>query len=290
MDFWAQHKDFILKILAGVGVFLVALIARGITYGNELETEQAKNDKLVREIASTPVAPMPRIQELEADKERLTESARSLATQVGWNLGDEMLERTLLERILKYTRRYAREGDDGVRRAAEDFRSALRENLNGGFGQLRLMVRQQLVEEANERNIKVTEELGVGSVIQMEPDELLQYLLQLELVARVVRYAIDARVDSVETIGITTAGSRRAEVIPGANPDFIQEYEVKLAFTASQPALRTIVDRLEQELPRAALAEMRATRVMRPVDHLSVEMTLLATASNPDVPFAKEKP
>ena len=31
MDFWPQHKDFVLRVLAGFGVFLVALIARGIT-------------------------------------------------------------------------------------------------------------------------------------------------------------------------------------------------------------------------------------------------------------------
>lgn len=290
MDFWAQHKDFILRILAGVGVFLVALIARSITYGDELETEQGNNARLVREIMSTPVASVARIQELEADAKRLHENARSIATQVGWNLGDEGLEQTLLERILRSTRRYSREGEGGVKRAAEEFRAALKENLNGGFGQLRLMVRQELVEEANEKNIKVAEGIGFENVIEVEPDELLQYLLQLELVARVVRYAIDARVDSFEEVAITAGATRREERIPGANPDFLQEYEVRVVFTTGQKALRTIVDRLEQEMPRVALTFLRATRVKRPADHLSVEMKLLATAANPDVPFAaKEK-
>ena len=36
MDFGAQHKDFVLKVLAGFGVFLVALIARGVCYGDDL--------------------------------------------------------------------------------------------------------------------------------------------------------------------------------------------------------------------------------------------------------------
>ncbi len=290
MDFWAQHKDFILKILAGVGVFLVALIARSITYGDELETELLKNARLAQEIRSTPVASVARIQELEADRDRLHENARAIATQIGWDLGDEGLVQTLLERTLRCTRRYSREGEEGVKRAAEDFRTALRDNLNGGFGELRLRVRRELVEEANEKNIKVAEGIGFENVIQLEPDQLIQCLLQLELVARVTRYAIDARVASVEDIAITPVGSRREEVIPGANPDFIQEYEVKLVFTASQKALRTIVDRLEQEMPRVALTELVATKVKRPADHLTVEMKILATASNPDVPFAaKEK-
>jgi len=286
VDFWAQHKDFILRILAGVGVFLVALIARSITYGDELEAEQAKNSSLVQKIASTPVAREARIQELEADASRLHDNAKSLASQVGWDLGDEGLRQKLLERILRTTRKYSRGSEEAVKRAAEDFRAALRENLNGGFGQLRLMVRQELVDEASERNIKVEEGIGFRDVIDLEPEQLIQYLLQLELVARVARYAIDARVDSVEEIKIEQAGSRREEVIPGANPEFIEEYEVTIALTASQKAIRTIVDRLEQELPRPAVTGLRAARVRRPADHLAIELVLRATAANPDVPFA----
>ena len=40
MDFWAQHKDFVLKVLAGFAVFVVALIARGVVYGDDLEQGQ----------------------------------------------------------------------------------------------------------------------------------------------------------------------------------------------------------------------------------------------------------
>ena len=47
MDFWAQHKDFVLKVLAGVGVFLVALIARGVVYGDELVERAWPNRDLV---------------------------------------------------------------------------------------------------------------------------------------------------------------------------------------------------------------------------------------------------
>ena len=290
MDFWAQHKDFILRILAGAGVFLVALIARSITYGDELQNERNRNARLVAEIRSAKVAPVPRIQELEADAKRLHENAKAIAAQIGWNLGDERLEQTLLERTLRYTRRYTREGEESVRRAADDFRTALREDLNGGFGQLRLMVRQELVSEASEKNIKVEEGIGFANVTDIAQDELLQYLLQLELVARVVRYAIDARIDSIEDVRLTTGGSRRAEVIPGANPEFIQEYDVAVVFTASQQAVRKIIDRLGQEPPLVTMTVLRAARVKRPLDHLAVEMTLRATASNPDVPFAaKEK-
>ena len=289
MDFWAQHKDFILKILAGVGVFLVALIARSITYGDELEKEQSRNARLAAEIRSSKIAPMSKIHELEADAKQLEENANAIAGQIGWNLGDEeALKKTLLERILRSTRRYRREGEESVKRAAEDFRTALREELNGGFGQLRLVVQQELISEASEKNIKVAEGVGYGNIIEIAPDELLQYLLQLELVSRVVRYAIDAKVDSIDEVRITQGGARREAVIPGANPEFLEEYDVTVIFTASQEAVWKILDRLEQEPPRVTVGGLRASKVKKPEHHLSVELTLRAIASNPEVPF-KEK-
>ena len=285
MDFWAQHKDFILKVLAGVGVFLGALIARGITSGDELENEQGKNARLTSEITSKQIPKVPEILELDAIAGRLQENAKTIAEQVGWNLGKKGIEQTLLERILRYTRKYARESEANVARAAEDARAALRENLNGGFGQLRLMVRKELLEEANEKNIKA-ENLGFENVIELEQGELMQYLLQLELVARVARYAIDARVDAIGDI-VITAGKTQ-EVIPGANPDFLQEYEVKLTVTGSEKSVGAILARLEEEMPRPALTGLVLTRLNRPADRLTAEMTLLATASDPEKLF-KEK-
>ncbi|HEX5138019.1 MAG TPA: hypothetical protein VFY93_13670 [Planctomycetota bacterium] len=294
MDFWAQHKDFILKILAGVGVFLVALIARSITYGDELESEQATNASLVSRIGSLRVAKQSEIQELQKDADRLLENAQTLTGQIGWDLSDDRLDQKLLRRILRYTRTYAQQGDDAVQRAAEDFRSAIHEDLNGGFGRLRLMVRQDLVEEAKEKNIRVDKDregIGFDAVTDMADDELLQYLMQLELVARVARAAIDARVDSFDDVRITTSLGRD-EVIPGANPAFLKEYAVTIGFTASPDALYSVLNQLEEDAPHVPFATLHLARVKRPENHIGVEMTLLATAANPskDVPFKdKEK-
>jgi len=292
VDFWAQHKDFILKILAGVGVFLVALIARSITYGDELENQQARNASLAAKIRALQVAKESEIQDLQKDADQLQASARALTGQIGWDDSDQpLLEQKLLRRIVGYTRAYAQKGEDAVQRAVEDFRGAIQEDLNGGFGRLRLMVRQELVEEAKEKNIKVDrdrEGIGFDAVTDMADDELLQYLLQLELVARVARAAIDAGVDSFDDIRITSSRGRD-EVIPGANPAFLQEYAVTVIFTASQDAARAVFNRLEGEAPHVPIAGLRMGRVKRPVDHVSVELTLLATAVNPDVKFATEK-
>jgi hypothetical protein len=292
VDFWAQHKDFILKILAGVGVFLVALIARSITYGDELEKEQAANRSLAGKIRALQVAKKSEIQELQKDAERLEANARALTGQIGWDLSDDRLEQKLLRRIVGYTREYARQGDDAIQRAAEDFRSGIQQDINGGFGRLRLMVSRDLVEEAKEKGVKVDKDregVGFAAVVDMAEDELLQYLLQLELVARVSRAAIDARVDSFDSVGIATSKGREP-VIPGANPKFLEQYEVTVGFTASQDAARAVLNRLEEDAPHVPITGLVLRRVKRPVDHLSVELTLLAIAANPDVDFVEKKP
>ncbi|MCK6459315.1 MAG: hypothetical protein L6Q95_05415 [Planctomycetes bacterium] len=291
MDFWAQHKDFILRILAGVGVFLVALIARSITYGDELEKEQAANVRLAGKIRALKVAPESEIQALEADAERLKANAHLLTGQIGWDLSDDRLEQKLLRRIVGYTREYAQQGEDAIQRAVEDFRGGIQQDINGGFGRLRLMVSQALVDEAKVKGIKVEKDregIGFGAVTDMAEDELTMYLLQLELVARVARAAIDARVDSFDDVRITTSRGREP-VIPGANPSFLQQYEVTVVFTANQDAARAVLDRLEEDAPRVPVAALRLGRVKRPADHLSVELALHAVAANPDVPFAEEK-
>jgi hypothetical protein len=291
VDFWAQHKDFILKILAGVGVFLVALIARSITYGDELEKEQQLNTSRASKIRNMKVPNENEIDELRKDATRLEANARTLAGQVGWDGSDDRLEQKLLRRIVGCTRTSAQGGEEAVQRRAEDFRGVIQQDLNSGFGQLRIMVQQELIEEAREKGIRIGEKaqgIGFEQVTSMNDDERLQYLLQLELVARAVRAAIDVRVHSLDTVQITTQ-RRRDAAIPGANPEFLQEYEVDFGFTASQDAAREVINRLEAEPPHVPMTELHALRVKRPEDFLAVDVKLLAVVANADKSFAAEE-
>ena len=287
MDFWAQHKDFVLKVLAGLGVFLVALIARGITYGDELEKATGKNGKLTGDIGRMQIASGREIEAAERDGEVLQANAERITRQIGWDLGDDMIEVDLVKRILSYTRRFG-SPEDATQRAIE-VHEAIRQDVDGGFGQLRLIVRQQMLEEASEKNIALRAGLGLGDVLEVKDGELLKYLMQLELIARIVRYAIDAEVDSVEEVKITT--KVRKGPIPNANPAFLEEYPVTVVFRGSQETLVAILNRLEntQNAPRPPIREMRISRLDRPVDHLQVEMEALAVAANARVSFAPPK-
>ncbi|MHC4547194.1 MAG: hypothetical protein ACYTEZ_00320 [Planctomycetota bacterium] len=287
MDFWAQHKDFVLKVLAGFGVFLVALIARGITYGDELENAAKRNSTLSAKIRRMKIAGIGNISALESNAAELKGNASAILDEIGWNAADEGLELKLVERALRNMRRFRNQGDAAVAEEAQLRRAAIRDDTNGGFGQLRLMVRDDMLEEAGEKNIALGAGIGFESVIQLDDEELLKYLLQLELASRLVRYAIDARVDSLEGIRITERAKR--EVIPGANPEFLREYPVLISFRASQKETAQILNRLENESPRVPLRSLRVDRETRPPDTLRVELTTLAVAANPEVPFVLEE-
>jgi hypothetical protein len=242
VDFWAQHKDFVLKVLAGVGVFLVALIARSITYGDELEIAERSNATMVTKIKRTKVAPIPKIRTLEENAGTLNENAEQIRDQIGWNAGRGDREKDLIRRILGYLRRWKDRPASELNEAADLFRRAIQNNLNGGFGQLRLAVREALLEEAGERNIRIEGGVGYESIVELEQPELLKYLMQLELAARLARYLIDSGVAAIEEIRIET---RDLEPIPGANRAFLREPRI--------PACRSRRRRRKSEPRKTAL-------------------------------------
>jgi hypothetical protein len=287
VDFWAQHKDFVLKILLGFGVFLVALIARGITYGSDVDDARKQNKADAAKIRRKKIAIPSEISQLEAAARRLAANAQAITKEIGWNAADETLELKLIQRTLGYMRRYRGEGKSELAAEADRRLRAIRDDTNGGFGQLRLMVRDSMLEEAGEKNISLGTGIGYENLVQFDDPELLKYLLQLELAARVVRYAINARVDSLESVRITERAKR--EVIPGANKEFLQEYAVQFSFTSGQRAALDILNQLEQTLPRVPVRALQAERAPRPADHIAVELTVMAVAANPDVPFVDEE-
>jgi len=284
VDFWAQHKDFVVKVLLGLGVFLVALIARGITYGDELDDAKKENASATSKIRRTKVARLPDIGRLEADADRLAANAKAITSEIGWDTADQTLELKLIQRTLGYLRSYRGVGAGQLVAEAGRRHRAIRDDTNGGFGQLRLMVRDDLVEEAGEKNISLGTGIGYENLVQFDDSEILKYLLQLELAARIVRYAIDARVDSLEGVRITERTKR--EVIPGANKEFLQEYAVAVSFTSGQAAALEVLNNLEQELPRVPIRAFSAERAPRPADHILIELTAMAVAANPEVAFA----
>ena len=283
MDFWAQHKSFILKALAGTLVFLVALIAKGITYGDELEKAEGANGRLAGEIRRMKIAPVRQIQALEDNEARLMENASTILKQIGWDSADEQgLQVELLRRTLGYLRGYRDMDAGSFDRAVEQMRQAIRDDLNGGFGQLRLRVRDELVDEASERNISVATGIGFENVLELQANELTKYLLQLELVARVVRSCIDARVEAVAEIRLREP--REGETIPDANPEFLREAHVDVALRSKQDVLTRVLNGLD-EGERVPWRNLRIDRLPRPADHVGVELTLVVLWANPEVPF-----
>ena len=284
MEFWAQHKDFVLKILAGFGVFLVALIARGIMYGDDLPDAQRQNKKLAAGIRRLKVANPAKISQLENDALELARNSGKLIAQIGMDASSDDLERRLLRRTLSHLRRYRGEGEADLDEATQARRSAIQANLNGGFGELRGTVHDEFMNEASEQNIGL-DAIGFENLVNVGEGELVKYLLQLELTARILRHAIDAGVDLVEEIRIQT---NDREVIPGGNPAFLQEYLVQVRFRSTQRAALEVIRKL-RSAPAAPVRAFSMDQLARPPGRVQVELSVLALAANVEVAFVAPK-
>ena len=290
MDFWAQHKDFVLKVGAGVVVFLVALIAKNITYSDDLQKAESNLTANTNKVKRMKIAKRADIRGLEEDRDKRNQNAKIIAGQIGFVGKPDELEPVLIKRILSYLRTM-REDPSLLDRAVRVQRDALRANLNGGFGELRLTVEEQMRDEGREKNIGIEGKLGFEEVTELKPAELEQYLLQLELTARLIRYCIDAKVDSIDEVRITKGRDAQRAVIPGGNRAFLREYPVRITFRASQEAMMSVLHRLVKESPAVPARELAIERTDRPPNHVMVDLTVLAIATTMDekMPFLEEK-
>lgn len=299
MDFWAQHKDFILRVLAGFGVFLVALIARGIVYGDELETEQGRNRKFAGQIKSKKVISRKRVADLNRAATQLNANVESLAQDIGFDATDERkLRRTLLTRTFR--RLISLGVGDG--QSPEDLARVVDENfdvnLNGTFGALRLRVRDDVLIEAGERNVALPEHgMGFAQLVSIDSGDLVKYLLQLELMTRVMTDALGMeitdretgrkriiRADAIEEVRIDSQDSTSPPLGSGVNPQFLREYEVRMVVRGTEETLIELINRLESGKPRVPVRAMRAE--LRPRGLIAIELRMLAVAVNTSVQFA----
>lgn len=298
MDFWAQHKDFVLKVLAGFGVFLVALIARGITFGEELEAAQSENRKLAGQISSRKVVNRATVAKLDRAAEDLQGNVKALADEIGFDAGDEKaLRQELMTRIFRRLLKLRGATGETPEQLATRILESFDVNLNGTFGALRLRARDELIDEAGERNVLLPEDgLGFQSLVSIEAGDLLKYLLQLELVTRVVSDALgmevrtkDGRMDTlrvaaIEEVRIDTQDTTPAPLGTSANPQFLREYEVRVELLGDEASIIEIVNRLETGSPRVPVRAMKASKGPRGL--IRLELRLMAVATNIKVPFA----
>ncbi|MEM8884850.1 MAG: hypothetical protein AAGD14_12325 [Planctomycetota bacterium] len=296
MDFWAQHKDFILRVLAGLGVFVVALIARGIVHGDDLQTSRVANKRAVSQIKREKVAPRGTVSELRNAAEDLQSNVSLIANEIGFDAGDERkLQRELLRRIFERIIRVRELDGDSAEVRAERVQNAMAININGAFGALRLLMRDEILDEAAERNVAVPEDgMGFANLVSIEAGDLTKYLLQLELVTRVVTDALgmemttasgrkrQVRVAAIEEVRIDS-DQTTASPIPGANPQYLREYKVRIRVRGGEAAIVELFNRLESESPRVAIRGLKAER--RPRDMIDLELELLAIAVDPSVDF-----
>jgi hypothetical protein len=296
VDFWAQHKDFILKVLAGFGVFLVALIARGVVLGDDLERAESRGSTFASKVRRNDVVSPAKVSELNRAAEQLDAQTERLATEIGWDATDERaLQRRLLERVLERIVE-ARDLPDDPKELAGRVQQSLAVNLNGAFGELRLRLREEMLDEAAERSVGVPEDgLGFGSLVSIEPVDLTKYLLQLELVSRVTHAALGMEIrrgGKTMTVAMNQIAEVRIDTqdetpppIPGANPNLLREYVVRFRLRGNEVAVLELLNRLDDPKygPRVPIRALKAERRER--DLVDLELRLVAVAVQPDAAY-----
>jgi len=282
VDFWAQHKDFVLRILAGFAVFLVALIARGVAYGDDLEDAESQNRSLKSKIKQLKLRAPKDTNRLNTDADKLNANAETIAKQFAWDRSRSDLDLTLIKRTFAHLRRF-KDNPEGLALAAPAARASISADLNGGFGQLRLNVRDELEEEANERGCRLGNGLGFGDIVRIEENQLIQYLVQLELAARIVRYSIDSGVSHVDEIRVD---SERDDAVPGVHKEVLEQYDMTFYIRSEQESIGKILSRLQySKPPGGALSLLVVDRVDKSEDQVKVEFGILCCAVRTDVPF-----
>jgi len=220
-----------------------------------------------------------------------------MATEIGFDGSDEKaLRKTLLTRVFDRLIKLRGGAGETAEQLATRVLDSFDVNLNGTFGALRLRARDEIIDEAGERNVGLPEDgLGFQSLVSIEAGDLLKYLLQLELVTRVVSDALGMevrikgggketiRVVAIEEVRIDTQETTAPPLGPGVNPQFLREYEVRITLLGDEASIIEILNRLETGSPRVPVREMEARK--GPRNLIRIELHLLAVATNIDVPF-----
>ena len=244
-NIWQQHRSFILKIMAGLGILLVLWIigssVHDLSLSDRVRANKAKRSTLKRKEIPSKSA----IADYEEAAEKLETRVRFLATRAGETRKGEELRRGLIGEILRKIELFTPENVD---RYVQDARTQPKACVTELAGK----ASEYLSGKASLVNVVLERELD--TVVQdMEDADIDRYLLCLRLIVDVIEIAIDERVFEVKSVSIAPPPGGRFE----GEALFVREYPVNIEIRGGADAVLNFVERLNDPDRFVPVTEVR---------------------------------
>ncbi len=281
-NFWQQHRGFILKILAGLGVVVVFWIIGSSLTEESLDVIAKRNERKQRAIAGREVPTPAQIDAFRAAARILEDRVRFLAARVGEVRRGESLIEGLIGEILDRV---------GLGTEAERSRylGLARSSPKACFVGLQGDAARVLLGRAGSRNVLIADDsLGFGR-LKMDPGELPRYLVTLSLVVRAVELAIETGVYEVRSIGIQRPSARSRFEGEGT---FLREYPISIVIRGPADRVEEFLARLndpEAFIPVGELRRLARDRGERAEDVVVAELELVALRVDPEAPLREAR-
>lgn len=239
-DYWQENKRFVLTVVGGVIVFAIGNAMITSFIGDDLAVLKRTQTKVEKDLRASRYGARD-LTVARLENARLTEASENLSKFVGYPTRPEF---TL---------------DSSKGTAGNQYFAAVSRT------------REELLRNAARINIRIDQDLGLPSLAPTRDDEIARHLDGLDLVERVVNFAIEERLQRVDSI----------EISPQRGPQDVGEIEktrVKMKMSGkSGPILRLLA--LTQSPDRGQpilIEELEIVPERTKEDEVKVEITFIA--------------
>lgn len=242
-DYWQENKRFVLTVLAGVILFVIIDAMISSLIGDELSARRSTRTKLRQELSEGRYI------------------GRDLTTGRAENQALIAAEEALVAGVA-YPTRPRFQLDPARGSAGNQYFSAVQD------------VRDDILRRAGRRNIRIAQDLGLPALAPTRDDEIERYLDGLDLVERVLGYAIEERVDRVDQIEIRLDPSLRGRQGVGR----VERTRVKMKMSGpSGPMMRVLAaTQSPANGPSILIEELEVVPERTQEDEVRMEVTFLA--------------
>jgi len=269
---WQQHKSFILKILAGLGVCLICWIIGANLSESSLADLESRNATKRRGIRATEVPDGNATSAIQQAATKLENRIVFTAQRIGETRTGEDLRRGLIEGILR------RSGAD-TPTARDRYLNMARQSPVACVIDLAGKAQEHLVTLAGRNSVLLTEDVGFDK-LSMEAGQFDRYLLTLESIVTIAETAIECGVREVRSISIGNPPGGRFE----GEDVFIREYPVTVQLRGPARSLVRFIEQINDPDALLVLRDLdyiRRDKSARTPDMLLSNMVISALRIDP---------